>query len=183
MSTASAFDWIRDEKEVGYSNTPYIVYDSPNHCRCLLCLAGSMHDNVVHTHLLGHYHSSKHAKLKKVQKKVQLMLLKNEWCSQSIAPSVLKLGLERWKWYMYHLWRLYINDGTDHKRSSYLPILAACKKYSTMEKLSLLELAVWNANCLVNHTDATGSQAHSVTRQAIEDYWALGERIEAVQYS
>ena len=100
MSSWYAFKWIwaSDEKEGGYSNTRYIVYDADK-WRCLLCNTGNMRDRVVHSHLNGHRHSNKYASLKEAQ----IILLKDGWCSQNIVPSINELGLDRWKWHLNHL--------------------------------------------------------------------------------
>lgn len=52
------------------------------------------------------------------------------------------------------------------------------------EKLSLLELAVWKSTCLVRYAEDIGSssQAQTVTMQDIEDYWALDESFNPIQY-
>lgn len=180
MTTAYALSWVwdSDEKAVGYRKSSYVVHDGAQ-WRCLMCNTGGMHRKLVHTHLRGGHHTTNYARLKKAQQ----VVLRNDWCMQTVVPNLNKLGLDRWKWHMNHLCYEFINETLPPVTGSSdqaLSILATLYMYQAKEKLSLLELAVWKANCLLNHAEVTG--AYTVTMQEIEDYWALDERFNPVQY-
>ena len=185
MSDSKSLTWVweGDEKVVGYRKTPYVKYNNTSHTwTCLMCKTGDMHREVVHKHLNGLDHRSKYARLKQAR----LVLAKNDWCNEFIAPSASQLQLERWQWHINHLCHEYINNHAESLPDDKLlnPIYATLCKYKKKEKLSLLELAIWKSKCLVHHAEVTGvgNEAHGVTMQEIDDYWALNETFNPRQY-
>ena len=121
---------------------------------CVVCNTGNMHKHTIRSHLNGHGHKSN-------------FLLKSE---------IESLGLLRWRQHMKA--ELYDHFFTTQQVVG-IPtsIRQQLEKYTMLEKISLLELAVWKASCLW----FDGSMSVH-TMQDILDQWAIYESFDPAAY-
>jgi hypothetical protein len=86
-----------------------------------------------------------------------------------------QLGLLRWR---MHIKELLYDYATDFENCEDIDtICCELKKYEKMERLSLLELAVWKTSCL----SFDGSKDFR-SMQDILDLWTLDETFDPVEY-
>jgi hypothetical protein len=83
-----------------------------------------------------------------------------------------------WQWHV-NIFSMHIDDQADATSPALIKIL---EKYEMMERLSLLEVVVWKASCISYHARHTNSSTSFVTMQDIEDYWALDENFNPLEY-
>lgn len=132
---------------------------------CVLCNTGSMHGGAtLRSHLGGSWHQTN---------------LRDK--RHHIRDQIQQLGLPRWRLHLKEIW-------FDHTFYVYRPVnsvpdcapdllMRALKKYTKLEKTSLLELSVWKASCL--WLDGSGNFS---SMQDILDQWAMDESFDPAAY-
>jgi hypothetical protein len=122
---------------------------------------------IVNSHVSGRKHLARFQKLKAAWEGRFL----THWHASSSLPSRIKaLGSEKWKWQMTSLHFSYLESGlgSDLKKAQTM-----LSKYELMEKLSLLELAIWKQQ-IVGHVFLSVQEAR--------EYWVLEEGFDFKEY-
>jgi hypothetical protein len=152
---------------------PYI-YNANGHWLCLLCNATSIPMQRVLRH---HHHGSRHpdackelAKARSVFKtRIKKLAGQRRW--QQIVEEVARPPGEKTA-------RTPVSQNTsvlDLQAHDFKFVRTLVERYEQMERLSLLELAIWKANC-INHGLAFS------TMQEIDDYGALESGFDPLVY-
>jgi len=140
--------------------------------RCLLCGTGEMHGKALR-HLASRKHAANFSTLKTLQQEKWLADAFSERSTfvNELEQRVASLGLPRWRWELQARLFKYIRTGSDQTKAW---IHETLEKYEKMERLSLLELAVWKAS-LVN-------DPFFETLDDLDAYWTLDRNFDPVAY-
>jgi hypothetical protein len=158
LSTDKKECWVLapDDREVNFDSVHYFEQYIGNGggWHCLLCHAGPMRKNRVRHHRNGTGHSS---------------AIKELAQERSVFEARTKtLGHELWR----HCVKaakstpVRINASVEDRRAHYFYFLRTLETCEQMERLSLLELAIWKVSCIANGVVFS-------TMREIDDYWAL----------
>ena len=137
---------------------------------CVLCLTGSMHKNIVASHVNCPRHKSnlRSERWKERTKKI------NCACN---ASQIERLGLLSWRQQIKADIHDYIFADTDVVHEVPYSLKQRLDKYTKLEKTSLLELAVWKGSCLW-----FDGSLNFHTMQDVVDLWAIDESFDPVTY-
>jgi len=139
---------------------------------CVLCNTGSMQRKNAEMHLNGSRHSQA---LESERFKERLgdraLTTMNMW---DVKSQVRNLGLPSWRHHIKAKLYEYIFAEDMQPLNSIHELL---RKYTKLEKTSLLELAVWKARCLW----LDGSQSFN-TMQDILDQWTIDENFDPAAF-
>lgn len=136
---------------------------------CNLCRTGHMLSLIV---VRSHMHGQRHAKRYKtfLQREKENRVVKNWRASLPLRPRIQGLGLERWRSHVSQLLFAYLGPGSE---TDFVNAKMFLVKYELMEKLSLLDLAIWKQNILGNTF---------VTVQEARDYWVLEDGFDTQEF-
>ena len=137
---------------------------------CVLCNTGSMHRKIVRSHLNGCHHQLNLSSERLIERTKKVRVT----CP---ATEIEKLGLLRWRQQIKADIHDYIFDSSDVVHEVPSSVTHQLQKYTKLEKISLLELAVWKASCLW----FDGSLSFR-TMQDILDQWAIDKSFDPVTY-
>lgn len=137
-------EWIGKLGAVNqYRDVDYVEKDGAYY-RCLLCSTGGMHKNVVSRHFNGSGHASRYHYV--VEMEIERLRMRSAWSKlqdmKTLETRVDSLGSS--------IWRLHVKELMfDHVSSEIVPTqkfyLAKLEAYEQMERISLLELAIWKS--------------------------------------
>jgi hypothetical protein len=154
-----------------YKVAPYLESSDGKNFVCLLCSTSVMSGiEVVRTHCSGKKHINRY-RIFQVECEWELRRrLEPLQRSFTLRPRIQALRLEKWKWHVSHMLLRFLESGSDVDLNRAEEILF---KYELMEKLSLLELAVWKQHIL-------GRTFRTI--QEARDFWLMDESFEAREY-
>jgi hypothetical protein len=167
LSTDKIECWVLspDDRVVGFHYVHYFV-NANGGWHCLLCDAGPMLMNRVRHHRNGSWHSSACKELKHARSvfKLRIEMLGHELWQRRVEGAMSPVS---------------INSSGEDRIAHYFRFVQTLERYEQMERLSLLELAIWKANCIAKTT------AYGVvfsTMREIDDYWALESSFDQCVY-
>jgi hypothetical protein len=120
----------------------YVGVHADGDVRCLLCNTGWMESRKG---IASHFHGAPHARkynavrLEEEQRAMQTFKSNTER-TKSLEGRVNSLGLEKWRWHCKAL----MYEHAVHSQSE-LRVMNVLAKYERMERISLLELAIWKS--------------------------------------
>ena len=148
------------------------VRDSNGFYRCTLCYAGPMQSGQRRQHREGGHHQSLLQQQLRVSRSLQQQQERASRCNEvesEILNGVAVLGLPRWR----HAVKSRLFDFIYYNQGTKGGIFKAFQRYLLMERLSLLELAVWKASLLLD----------GLTMQDLHHQWAMDERFDPAGFA
>ena len=119
------------------------VEGSERHCRCLLCDTGYMNGSSITDHFQGSTHARKYRRVQTLEEEAAAAAAAEErrkLCASISAAAQRKIGLPRWRNEIKASMYDYIQTGNADD------LTRTVKRFSLLEELSLLELALWKTN-------------------------------------
>lgn len=123
-----------------YRDVPYFVFEGGSY-KCLLCETGGMGYEYTRAHTNGRSHGYMYDHVKGLEAAATATLQKETDRMQIHKVRVEKLGLESWQLKMKALMFDYLTSGCVDDSE----VVSTLSKFWKMERLSLLELALWKA--------------------------------------
>ena len=146
-----------DDRKVIFDSVHYFkhisTYNGGWGWHCLLCDAGPMLMNRVWHHRNGFGHSSAIKELAQERSVFEARI-------KTLGHELRRLCVEA------AMSTVSINASVEDRRAHYSCFVRTLETCEQMERLSLLELAIWKASCIANGVIFS-------TMQEIDDYWAL----------
>jgi hypothetical protein len=170
LSTDKIECWVLapDDRVVSFHDVHYFdnAHAHAHAWHCLPCNAGPMRMNRVRHHRNGSRHSNACKELMQ---------------ERSVFKSRIKmLGYGPWQQIVEGaISPVRKNTSLRDRRAHYFRFVQTLERYEQMERLSLLELAIWKAKCIDKPT------AYGVvfsTMQEIDDYWTLESSFDPLVY-
>jgi hypothetical protein len=163
VSTDTKECWVLapDDRMTVFDEVHYFVNENEG-WHCLLCNAGPMHRKQVYHHSIAFKHSKRCKELAQ---------------ERSILKSRIKmLGYDLWRQQAVDVMSpVSIHSSVEDRRAHYFRFVRTLESYEQMERLSLLELVIWKANC-------TSYGVVFSTVKEINDYWALESGFDPLLY-
>jgi hypothetical protein len=137
LSTDKKECWVLapDDRVVSFHYVHYFVSNRRGYWRCLLCDAGPMRMDSVRHHRNGIGHSSAIEALAQARSvfEARIKTLGRELWRQQAVDAMSSVSLN--------------HTSVEDRRAHYSRFVQTLERYEQMERLSLLELAIWKANC------------------------------------
>lgn len=157
-----------------YRNVDYVVKEAGFY-RCLLCETGGMHLQKGHKHFSGTKHVGRHRYVRILEEDDRQSKKKEKAILFRVSMATL---MHDYQMPTYHPWKvkakaLLFDRVLDQKSDEEVDL--ALRKYGLMEKLSLVELALWKSRI------CDGITFHSM--QEMREYTTLESEFDANEYA
>ena len=144
---------------------------------CFLCNTGSMHEKQLGSHLRGSAHRQALTN-EQVKERLHRRTENANVLMKRLTASIEQLTLPKWRNHVKaELCDYVFCDQSDTVQPVPDSIDKLLKKYIKLEKISLLELAVWKYSCLW-----FDGSINFQTMQDILDQWAVDENFDPSKY-
>jgi len=157
-----------------YRDASYVeINEEEDKYMCNLCNTGWMNDRARKNHFHGSRHAKNYKLLSEEQNRRNALRGKAEFGAKvmqfiynmkSLDDRVAQLGLRKWKLEMHHLMYRFVT--VELMYGAYVTkeyVLDRLHLYETMEKLSLLEMALWKTNICTRSSFSSVQQVKAST--------------------